>query len=119
MEITRVDILRDGGTIIIHTAENGQTGTYTLPSPLHREPRLITYNNQTLEIGSPIERHFLEQLKQWWKSHISPEILAALNQFDTSRDRHPLHHDFLDYLYIRYVISYLELRGPNEQEDPI
>ena len=110
MEITGVDVLRDGGTIIIRVTDDLRSGKYLLPTPFIKGPRHIAWNGQDLTIGSPEEKEFLMKLKGWWDIHLTMDIKKALENFDEHPGQSSMAKPVLDFLYIRTVIKYLEPR---------
>lgn len=110
MEILRVDIFRDGGTIKITIADDPKPGEYILPTPFLQEPRHLAYNRQDIGVGSSEEMGFLTKLHQWWETHATERIEAELDQFEKDPYRHSLSQPLYSYHYIRNVMAYLDRR---------
>ena len=110
MQISRIDILRDGGTIIIQISDDPKAGIYKLPTPFLGEPRCIYWNHKPLVPGSLDEAEFLGKLKFWWDTEMTDVIRDALSVFDKQTRTRSLPNQAYPFLYVRTVIEYLEKR---------
>ncbi|MBI5052664.1 MAG: hypothetical protein HZB52_05305 [Chloroflexi bacterium] len=117
MDISKVDMLRDGGTIIIKTSNDPKAGEYTLPTPWSGEPRHIHWNGEKLAIGSLEEYEFLTKIKRWWEAQLTEEIRDALETLDKLREWRNLPEKLqsaVSFHRVRTVIEYLEKRHPSK-----
>ena len=110
MQISRIDILRDGGTIIIQISDDPKAGTYKFPTPLFGELRCLYWNGKPLVLGSLEETEFLGKLKLWWDTELTDVIRDALSVFDKQIMTRSLPSQTYPFLYVRTVIEYLEKR---------
>ena len=114
MIISRVDMLRDGGTIILNVVNDAKAGQYILPTPLAGEPRHLKWNGKEIPIGSLEETEFLAKLKDWLNDHAADKLVNSLHEFDRLKIK-PLpaqREKAFAYHRVQSVADYLEQRPP-------
>jgi hypothetical protein len=87
MNVTDIDICRDGGTILFTIDEPSTvSGRYRLRTPVLGEPRPIFRNETQLAFGSSDEATLTSALQCWLDSQLSPDSTAALHDLDNLHD---------------------------------
>ena len=120
MNITHVDALRDGGTIIMTVSDYVRPGVYMLPTPFAGEPRHLSWNDTQLEIGSPEELELLAKLKLWLEEHAADKLVDSLHDLDKMKTKpSPVQREKAFVWHrVSYVTDYLEHRPATGESHP-
>ncbi len=108
MNITGIDILRDGGTILFTLSGTPNAGRYRLQTPFRGEPRPIFLADQQLELGSPAERELITQLQGWLHNVTTPDKVKALHTLDKLKEWRNLPRDLADAVPMHRIRSVIE-----------
>jgi hypothetical protein len=116
MIISKVDMLRDGGTIILTVVDDAKAGKYVLPTPFAGEPRHLTWNGKEIPVGSLEETELLAKLKDWLNDHAADKLVNSLQELSRLKKRLP---DQLEKAFafhrVQSVADYLERRPPESK----
>jgi hypothetical protein len=95
MKITKIDMLRDGGTILFTLSGTPKAGKYWLQTPFGGEPRPLFLGGRQLEFSSAAERELIPQLEQWLHQSMTEERQEALRTLDALKTWHHLPNNLL------------------------
>ncbi len=117
MIISKVDALRDGGTIILTVVDDAKAGEYVLPTPFVGEPRHLTWNGKEISIGSLEETEFLAKLKVWLTDHAADKLVNSLQELNHLKKRPPPDQVEKAFAFnrVQSVADYLEHRPPESK----
>lgn len=90
MNISNIEIFRDGGTITFTISDDALAGDYRLQTPFLGEPRPLLQDQQQLEVGSLEEQQVLEKLKDWIDQQMDDDLVSALQEIATGDSHHPM-----------------------------
>lgn len=82
MNVSNVQMWRDGGTITFTVESGASEGNYRLQTPRLGEPRPLFRDERRLRLGGPEERALLADLRAWW-ARASPAEAEACRRLDT------------------------------------
>jgi hypothetical protein len=117
MIISRVDMLRDGGTIVLTVLDDAKAGKFVLPTPFAGEPRHLTWNGIEIPIGSLEEDEFLAKLKDWLNDHAADKLVNSLQELNRLKIQ-PLpgqREKAFAFHRVQSVADYLEHRPPESK----
>jgi hypothetical protein len=119
MILSRVDMLRDGGTIILTVVDDAKAGKYVLPTPFVSEPRRLSWNGKEIPIGSLEETEFLAKLKNWLNDHAAEKLVDSLQELNRLKKRPLPDHVEKAFAFhrVQIVADYLEHR-PTASKSP-
>ncbi|MEM8783319.1 MAG: hypothetical protein AAGE65_10760 [Planctomycetota bacterium] len=81
MNVTAIEILRDGGTIRFRVeSDKGLSGHYRLQTPFKGVPRPIFRNEVQLDFGSADESRLASVLKDWLDETLTVESKRGLDK---------------------------------------
>jgi len=110
IDVSDVDMLRDGGTILFRLSGCEDDGAYRLETPFAGEPRILSRNGTKLQSGEIVERRVVHHLEQWLEPQLSPGVVHAPAELD----RIPVWKNLPEHLVaiapvqrIRAVVDYL------------
>ena len=116
MEISEINILRDGGTILFKIsgwANSAACGLYRLQTPYAGEPRRLFKDDMPIELAGAEERQLLVALQRWIAEKTTPAMGKALHELDQLEAWRNLPDDLVAALplhRIRYVADVLSSR---------
>ena len=82
LEVSEVDVLRDGGTILFRLTGCDRDGAYRLETPFAGEPRILSHDGTKLQPGDTTECSVVRHLERWLEPQMSPEVVHALAELD-------------------------------------
>ncbi len=113
MNISDIDIMRDGGTIIFTITDDGWITDYSLQSPFLGEPRPIFLGRKQLGFDSSEEKELLTTLKAWYATEVDETLAAAITELENPPfefKRTEIHQQARPYFLIKTVIDCLSKR---------
>lgn len=81
-EISEVEMLRDGGTVLFRLNGCDRDGLYRLETPFAGEPRILSHDGTRLQPGSIAECCVARYLERWLEPRMSPQVVHALAELD-------------------------------------
>ena len=114
MNVTEIEMHRDGGTITFRLLDDpALEGRYRLQTPRLGEPRPMFRDEVQLAPGSAEENTLAIALERWLKAALSPERANALRDLDQLSTWHNLPERLVDVVplhRLRAVIGCLQDR---------
>jgi hypothetical protein len=114
MEVTDIEVYRDGGTIIFKIVGPPADGAYRLQTPFKGEPRPLFRDERRLNFGSVEESQVLKALQAWLEGQLTAEMSEALDELDRLKGWRNLSEkldEAVPFHRIRAVIQCLEARA--------
>lgn len=86
MKVIDVEMLRDGGTILLTVEGAPCAGRYSLVTPWRGEPRRLLRDDRPLEVGATEEAALLAALERWFDETSTPELEESLEELDRLKE---------------------------------
>ena len=117
MDITDIEVYRDGGTIEFCLSAHPLAGLFRLPPRWSDRPPNLLRDGKELAAASAEERQVLELLREWMLRTLTPDLAKSLSDLDSLREWRNLPPTLASAVpvhYIRTVIDYLSGRSSPE-----
>ena|ERR1700722_13986982 len=114
MNISKIMILRDSGTILFEIFDDTLSGKYRLQTPFAGKPQPLFRDERKLNFGSAEERDVASRLKAWLVENITDEIKESLSELDSLKEWRNISqklNEAIPYHRIRHVLKILESRS--------
>ena len=105
INVSDVEIYRDGGTIEFRVFGSRADGFYRLQTPLLGTPQPLFKDGHKLEFGSPDELAILTALREWQTIVATSDVIQSLGELDNLKVWQNLPQNLSDVVPIHHIRS--------------